>query len=97
VDDNPLITKTDSEPTQPTSGLGGLILYYEEFVPRYLPACGRRWAQMLAKRHNFPLVRLGRAVYIDPELAADRLRAAQLGGREPRRPGRPPGRANGGA
>jgi len=80
------------------AGFGGLILYFDEFVPRYLrktngAVIGRRAAQMLAKRYDLPLVWLGNTVFIDEVIAADRLREAQLADRTPRRPGRPPRRA----
>jgi hypothetical protein len=77
------------------TNLGGLIRFFEEFVPRYLTKkngepVGRRAAQKIARQHHLPLVRLGNAVFIDVELAADRLREAQLmPDREPRRRGRP--------
>jgi hypothetical protein len=78
-----------------TSDFGGMIEYYYEFVPRFLKKrngepVGRRAAQKLARKYNFPLVRIGYCIYIDVDLAAERLRRAQLGDdRQPRRRGRP--------
>jgi hypothetical protein len=79
----------------PSSGFSGLIEYFNDFVPRFLrkkngTPVGRRQAQIIAKEHNLPLIRLGNAVYIDIEKAAERLREAQLvDRREPRGRGRP--------
>jgi hypothetical protein len=73
---------------------GGLVDYYNDFVPRCLPRTDgaprtRRSAQQLAKAFNFPLIRVGYTVLIDPVIAAERLREAQLSERAPRRRGRP--------
>ena len=68
---------------------------YSEFVSQHFPLASgkprsRRSAAFLVQKHNLPLVRMGHIAYIDPELAALRLREAQLIGPEPRRgPGRP--------
>jgi hypothetical protein len=78
-----------------SEGFGGLVPYYEEFIPRHFPLSGgkprgRRSAQKIAKAFNLPLIRVGHVVLIDPEVAAHRLRETQLTpSREPRRPGRP--------
>jgi hypothetical protein len=77
------------------SGFPGLVEYYDEFVPQnFTKRSGkpvtRRRAQQYAKEFNFPLVRIGYHTFIDPVIAVDRLREAQLApSREPRRPGRP--------
>jgi len=82
------------------SNFGGMIEYYYEFVPRFLKKrngepVGRRAAQKLARKYNFPLIRIGYCTYIDVDLAAERLRRAQLGDdRQPRRRGRPPSGAH---
>jgi hypothetical protein len=78
--------------TAPT-GFGGLVPYYDVFVPQYLTKTdgspvGRRQAQIIAQVHNLPLVRLGNNCWIDPELAAERLREAQIFAREEPRRGR---------
>jgi hypothetical protein len=75
-------------------GFGGLVEYFGQFVPAYLKKTngnpvGRRRAQIIAKQHNLPLVRLGNAVFIDPNLAARLLIEAQTARHEPRGPGRP--------
>jgi hypothetical protein len=77
-----------------SAAFGGLVPFYEKFVPEVLGkpdggAIGRRGAQLIAKKYNLPLIRIGNAVFIDPVLAAERLREAQLNGTEPRRRGRP--------
>lgn len=82
----------------PGTGFGGLIPYFDEFVPRYLrkkdgKPIGKRAAQIIAKENNLPLVRLGNNVFIDVEKAAERLREAQIIDREPRGRGRPAKRA----
>jgi hypothetical protein len=69
---------------------GGLMLYYEQFVPEFLPLPSgklrsRRSGTHLADKYNLPLVKMGRSIFIDPELAAQRLRDAQLPESEPRR------------
>jgi len=76
-------------------GFGGLVPYYEEFVPDHFPLAngkprGRRSAQKIAKEYNLPLIRVKKLTFIDPELAAQRLReVAMTPGREPLRRGRP--------
>jgi hypothetical protein len=77
-------------------GFGGLIPYYEEFVPEHFPlpngkARGKRSAQQIAKEFNLPLIRVKQLTFIDPVLAAQRLReVAMTPSREtPRRRGRP--------
>jgi hypothetical protein len=81
-------------------GFGGLVPFYDVFVPEHLTINGRRRskrsAQDVAKRHNLPLVRIGHNVFIDPVVAAERLREAQLAqlaDRTPRGRGRPRGKA----
>jgi len=49
----------------------------------------KRSAQQLAKKHGFPLVKIGLVTFIDPVIAAERLREAQLAERAPRPRGRP--------
>jgi hypothetical protein len=76
----------------------GLVPYYEEFVPDHFvksngKPVGKRSAQILAKRYNLALVRLGNSVFIDVAETAERLRKAQLADREPRGRGRPAGKA----
>ena len=69
---------------------GGLVDYYKEFVPEYLPKSNgkprsRRSAQAIAKRYNLPLVRIALRSFIDPQIAAEQLKAAQIRKRaEPR-------------
>jgi hypothetical protein len=74
--------------------LGGLIPYFDEFVPRFLrkkngAPVGRRAAQKIARQYNLPIVRMGHCAFIDVERAAEILREAQLVDRAPRKPGRP--------
>jgi len=69
----------DVGPPAKAEGFGGLILYYEEFIPRYLPLAGgrprsRRSAQVIAKEYNLPIIRVGTIAFIDPVEAAARLR-----------------------
>jgi hypothetical protein len=76
------------------SGFGGLIDYYDEFVPVYLPLPNgkprsRRSAQKVAISYNLPIVRVGWRAFIDPELAAQRLRETQLRARVKPQRGRP--------
>jgi hypothetical protein len=74
-------------------GFGGLVPFYDVFVPEHLPINGkrrsRRSAQVVAKKYNLPLVRVGHNVFIDPVVAAERLREAQLVDPRPRGRGRP--------
>jgi hypothetical protein len=77
-----------------SEAFGGLVDYYNDFVPKCLPLSdgtprGRRSAQKLAKAFNLPLIRVGDVVLIDPLIAAERLREAQLSERMPRGRGRP--------
>jgi hypothetical protein len=81
------MSDTAADATAPS--FGGLMLY-EEFVQKFLlkkngDPVGERQAQILAKEHDLPLIRVGSCVWIDPLLAADRLRQAQIFDREPRR------------
>jgi hypothetical protein len=69
---------------------GGLMLYYEQFLPEFLPLPSgekrsRRSGTHLAEKYDLPLIKVGRSIFIDTELAALRLREAQLAGQEPRR------------
>jgi len=73
---------------------GGLVNYYDDFVPNCLPLADgtrrtKRSAQQLAKKYNFPLIKVGLVTFIDPVVAADRLREMQLAERAPRVRGRP--------
>ena len=73
---------------------GGLIPYFEEFVPKYLPKSNgkprsRRSAQDIADRYNLPLVRIALRAFIDPQIAAEQLKAAQIRERAAPRRGRP--------
>jgi hypothetical protein len=78
-----------------SEGFGGLVPYFEKFVPEHFPLSGgkqrgRRSAQKIAKEFNLPLIRVKKLVFIDPELAAQRLReVAMAPGREQPRRGRP--------
>jgi hypothetical protein len=76
---------------------GGLVPYYEEFVPEHFPLPdgtprGRRSAEKIAKRYNLPLIHVHKITFIDPVMAAERLREFATPKREqpPRKPrGRP--------
>jgi hypothetical protein len=66
-----------------SQAFGGLVNYYDDFVPNCLPLPDgsrrtKRSAQQLAKQYNFPLVKVGLVTFIDPVIAAERLREAQL-------------------
>jgi hypothetical protein len=79
-----------------SEGFGGLVPYYDEFIPKHFPLSGgkprgRRSAQKIAKEFNLPLIRVKQIVLIDPDMAAQRLREMQLTPRrEARKRGRPP-------
>src|SRR5215472_19147759 len=82
---------------QMPNGFPGLVEYYNEFVPQnFTKRSGkpvtRRRAQQYAKQYNFPLVRIGHKTLIDPMIAAERLRQAQLQQSPAREPPRKPGR-----
>jgi hypothetical protein len=75
------------------AAIGELVDYYP-WVDKNLPLVNgkkrsKRSAQALAKRYDFPIVRIGWNAFIDIEKAAERLRQAQLADRTPRGPGRP--------
>jgi hypothetical protein len=77
-----------------SEAFGGLVNYYDDFVPNCLPLADgsrrtKRSAQQLAKKYNFPLIKIGLVTFIDPVIAAERLREAQLAERMPRGRGRP--------
>jgi len=79
-----------------SQAFGGLVNYYDDFVPNCLPLAGggrrtKRSAQQLAKQYNFPLIKIGLVTLIDPVIAAERLREAQLSEKRavPRGRGRP--------
>ena len=73
---------------------GGLVDYHDTFIPNVLPLPNgqrrsRRSAQKIAVKYRLPVVWIARRAFIDPELAADILRKAQLVDRKPQGPGRP--------
>jgi hypothetical protein len=81
-----------------STDFGGLVPYYTEFVPEHLPKINgkprsRRSAQKIAVQYGLPVIRVGHNAFIDPELAAEVLREAQLIDRKPRGRGRPAGKA----
>jgi hypothetical protein len=75
-------------------GLPGLEPYYPWADANFPLPNGKqrskRGKQLIAKRHNLPVVYVGWCAFIDPALAAERLREAQLSDRTPRGRGRPP-------
>ena len=69
-----------------STGFGGLVNYHDVFIPEQLPLPSgkrrsRRSAQSIAVKYKLPVVWVGKCAFIDPELAAEILRKAQLGGR----------------
>jgi hypothetical protein len=71
-------------------GLDPLYPWIEKVFP--LPngrKRSKRSAQDLAKRYNLPVVRVGWLTFVDPALAAERLRQAQLREQTLRGRGRP--------
>ena len=75
---------------------GGLVSYFEDFMPRHFPLPdgtprSKRSGERIAKRYNLPLIRVNKVTYIDPIMAAQRLREiAMMPPRETPRRGRPP-------
>jgi hypothetical protein len=81
------MSEAASDATAPS--FGGLMRF-DDFVRKYLTKkngdpVGERQAQILVKEHNLPVIRVGSVVWVDPDIAAQRLREQQLFGREPRR------------
>jgi hypothetical protein len=73
---------------------GGLVDYHDTFIPEVLPLPNgerrsQRSAQKIAVQYKLPAVWIARRAFIDPVLAADILRKAQLVDRAPQGPGRP--------